>query len=105
MGQFGKLAAIAVIPTAVVTHATDAQRSSGGAVPARLAGRWAATLVNYPRVGLYEGRYELKFGPDSEMYYIVPHEGAVAQGISVNGARITFMRAASAQTRKPTSGP
>jgi len=42
------------------------------AVPSNLAGRWAATLVNYPAVGLYAGHYELTFGPGSEMQYVPP---------------------------------
>lgn len=63
-----------------------------GPVPPKLAGLWEATLVNYPAVGLYKGHYELRFGPGSQMHYLPPHEGPVAQAVSVNGNRITFMR-------------
>lgn len=62
-----------------------------GPVPPRLAGTWAATLTNYPAVGLYKGRYKLQMGPGSRMQYIVPDEGPVSQGVSVAGNRITFM--------------
>jgi hypothetical protein len=54
-------------------------------------GTWGAILQNYPAVGLYKGRYRLKLGPGSIMHYIVPGEGAVAQGVSVSARRITFL--------------
>ena len=75
----------------VLGLAAQEQVASAGPVPARLAGTWAATLSNYPELGLYAGRYRLRFGPGSAMHYIVPGEGAVPQGVSVTGNRITFM--------------
>lgn len=62
-----------------------------GPVLSRLAGTWAATLPNYPAVGLYKGRYRLRLGPGFTMRYIVPAEDAVPQRVSVFGNRITFM--------------
>jgi hypothetical protein len=76
---------------AATLTAGPAQSAGTGPVPPRLAGIWAATLPNYPAVGLYKGRYKLRIGPGQTMQYIVPGEGAVPQGMSVAGNRITFM--------------
>jgi hypothetical protein len=84
-------AALLVMPLAATLAAVSALSAPIGPVPPRLAGIWAATLPNYPAVGLYKGRYKLRFGPGATMHYIVPGEGAVPQGVSVAGNRITFM--------------
>jgi hypothetical protein len=85
------LAAVFVVAATLAFAVTSAGAADRGPVPPRLAGLWAATLPNYPDVGLYKGRRKLNFGPDSKMQYIRPYEGPLAQGVSVNGSRITFM--------------
>lgn len=85
----GAVAATASLVFGTVVVQADA--GPAGPVPPGLAGTWAATVPNYPAVGLYKGRYRLRFGPGSKMQYIVPGEGAVPQDVSVNGNRITFM--------------
>jgi hypothetical protein len=83
--------ALVVMALAATLTAVAALSARTGPVPPRLAGIWAATLTNYPAVGLYKGRYKLRMGPGSTMQYIVPDEGPVSQGVSVAGNRITFM--------------
>jgi hypothetical protein len=85
------LAAVFVVAATLVTAVTSAGAAGRGPVPPRLAGLWAATLPNYPDVGLYKGRRKLRFGPGSKVQYIRPYEGPLAQDVSVNGSRITFM--------------
>jgi hypothetical protein len=84
-------AALVGVALAAILAVAPALSVRTGPVPPRLAGTWAATLPNYPAVGLYKGRYKLRMGPGSMMQYIVPVEGPVSQGVSVAGNRITFM--------------
>jgi hypothetical protein len=84
-------AALVGVAFAAMLAAAPALSARTGPVPPRLAGTWAATLTNYPAIGLYKGRYKLRMGPGSTMQYIVPDEGAVPQSVSVAGNRITFM--------------
>jgi hypothetical protein len=72
--------------------AEHAVAADAAPVPPRLAGIYAAKVPYVPSVGLYPGRYKLKFDRGATVFhYIVPGEGAVPQGVNVSGQRITFM--------------
>ena len=82
-----------LLPVLVVLVPPVSALAAGlGPIPPRLAGTYAANVPNVLSVGLYAGRYKLKFEAGAKVFhYIVPGEGPIGQGVSVSGQRITFL--------------